>query len=237
MGAGTLSGHHWRGRWRGRGDEVVLDRSVRAGRCASDLWWGNAADSLRPRPDATTRRWRGGRGRCGGSSRRNRADLLHAASAGSRTASMAGNRTPCGCSGLGVPCERLSVELAAQHFPSFNGDDLTWVLYEPEAGVLRARSAVQTLAEQALARGGGGARAGGGRRRGGRARRRQDAGGRSRSCWNAVAGSRGSSPAWSSCGSRGRSSSSSSAGRTGTRPAGWTTTARPTAPAASTRSA
>ena len=35
---------------------------------------------------------------------------------------------------LGVPTERWSVEEAAAHFPSFRGDDLTWVLHEPEAG-------------------------------------------------------------------------------------------------------
>src|SRR5215207_2281506 len=33
--------------------------------------------------------------------------------------------------GLGIPCEHLSVEVAARQFPSFKGDDLAWVLYEP----------------------------------------------------------------------------------------------------------
>jgi len=55
--------------------------------------------------------------------------------------------------GLGVPNEQLSVEQAARQFPSFKGDDLAWVLYEPEAGVLRAQLGVQTLAGQARERG------------------------------------------------------------------------------------
>src|SRR5690349_23342437 len=49
----------------------------------------------------------------------------------------------------GIPVERLEVAEAARQFPSFNGDDLAWVLHEPEAGVLRAQKAIQTLAEQA----------------------------------------------------------------------------------------
>jgi sarcosine oxidase len=55
--------------------------------------------------------------------------------------------------GLGIPNERQSVEHAARQFPSFKGDDLAWVLHEPEAGVLRAQRAVRTLAEQARERG------------------------------------------------------------------------------------
>jgi sarcosine oxidase len=54
---------------------------------------------------------------------------------------------------LNIPTERWSVEQAARRFPSFRGDDLTWVLHEPEAGVLRAQRAVQALAKQAEARG------------------------------------------------------------------------------------
>ncbi len=54
---------------------------------------------------------------------------------------------------LGIPAEREDVAVAARRFPSFRGDDLTWVLHEPEAGVLRAQKAVQTLAAQAVARG------------------------------------------------------------------------------------
>src|SRR4051794_20094751 len=54
---------------------------------------------------------------------------------------------------LDIPTERWSVEAAAARFPSFGGDDLTWVLHEPEAGVLRAQKAVQALAAQATRRG------------------------------------------------------------------------------------
>src|SRR4051794_41524007 len=54
---------------------------------------------------------------------------------------------------LSIPVERLEVAAAARRFPSFKGDDLAWVLHEPEAGVLRAQQAVQTLARQAVERG------------------------------------------------------------------------------------
>jgi len=54
---------------------------------------------------------------------------------------------------LDIPTERWSVDEAARRFPSFRGDDLAWVLHEPEAGVLRAQAAVQALAKQAQARG------------------------------------------------------------------------------------
>jgi sarcosine oxidase len=54
---------------------------------------------------------------------------------------------------LDIPTERWSVEDAASKFPSFKGDDLAWMLHEPEAGVLRAQKAVQTLAAQARGRG------------------------------------------------------------------------------------
>jgi glycine/D-amino acid oxidase-like deaminating enzyme len=54
---------------------------------------------------------------------------------------------------LGIPNERWSVDDAAKRFPSFNGDDLSWVLYEPEAGVLRAQKAIQTLVREAQVRG------------------------------------------------------------------------------------
>ena len=53
----------------------------------------------------------------------------------------------------GIPCERLDVAEAARRFPSFRGDDLAFVLHEPEAGVLRAQRAVQALAAQAAAHG------------------------------------------------------------------------------------
>jgi glycine/D-amino acid oxidase-like deaminating enzyme len=54
---------------------------------------------------------------------------------------------------LGIPAERLTVSEAAQRFPSLAGDELEWVLHEPEAGVLRAQQAVQALARRAAARG------------------------------------------------------------------------------------
>jgi sarcosine oxidase len=53
----------------------------------------------------------------------------------------------------GIPVDRLSVEDGGRLFPSFRGDDLEFVLYEPEAGVLRAQLAIQTLAAQAAAHG------------------------------------------------------------------------------------
>jgi glycine/D-amino acid oxidase-like deaminating enzyme len=52
-----------------------------------------------------------------------------------------------------VPVARLSVEEASDLFPSFNGDGLEFVLYEPEAGILRARDAVHALMEVTLAEG------------------------------------------------------------------------------------
>jgi glycine/D-amino acid oxidase-like deaminating enzyme len=53
--------------------------------------------------------------------------------------------------GLGIPVERQDV--TGQPFPSFRGDDLAWVLHEPEAGVLRAAQAVRVLTAAAQARG------------------------------------------------------------------------------------
>src|SRR5262249_27142037 len=41
---------------------------------------------------------------------------------------------------LGIPAEREDVAVTAERFPSFNGGDLAWSLYEPEAGVLRAQT-------------------------------------------------------------------------------------------------
>jgi sarcosine oxidase len=49
----------------------------------------------------------------------------------------------------GIPVERLAVDEGARLFPSFRGDDLEFLVHEPEAGVLRAQRAVQTLAAQA----------------------------------------------------------------------------------------
>jgi len=52
----------------------------------------------------------------------------------------------------GIPVERLSPDEAARLFPSFDGQGLSSVLYEPEAGVLRARDATRLIAEQAVER-------------------------------------------------------------------------------------
>src|SRR3954452_9547625 len=49
--------------------------------------------------------------------------------------------------GLGIPCERID---PAGLFPSFAGGDVLWGLWEPEAGVLRARDATKTLTAQAV---------------------------------------------------------------------------------------
>ncbi len=53
----------------------------------------------------------------------------------------------------GIPCERLDPADAAKLFPSLGTRDLAYVLYEPEAGVVRAQRAVQALAAQAVAHG------------------------------------------------------------------------------------
>jgi glycine/D-amino acid oxidase-like deaminating enzyme len=53
----------------------------------------------------------------------------------------------------GIPAERLEVSEAARLFPSFGGDDLEFVLLEPEAGVVRAQRAVRALAARAGAHG------------------------------------------------------------------------------------
>jgi sarcosine oxidase len=53
----------------------------------------------------------------------------------------------------GIQCERLDVGEAARRYPSFRGDDLAFVLHEPEAGVLRAQRAVRALASRAAAHG------------------------------------------------------------------------------------
>jgi sarcosine oxidase len=47
---------------------------------------------------------------------------------------------------LGIPCARID---PADCFPSFAGE-VAWGLWEPEAGVLRARDATKTLAAQAV---------------------------------------------------------------------------------------
>ena len=55
----------------------------------------------------------------------------------------------------GIPAERIELGTAARLFPSLAGDDLAFVLHEPEAGVLRAADGVRALvarAEEAGAR-------------------------------------------------------------------------------------
>jgi sarcosine oxidase len=54
---------------------------------------------------------------------------------------------------LGIPAVREDVAEAARRFPGLRGDDLAWVLHEPEAGVLRAAHAVHALSAQAAAHG------------------------------------------------------------------------------------
>jgi sarcosine oxidase len=55
--------------------------------------------------------------------------------------------------GLGIPAERVEVAAARELFPSFRGDDVGFVLLEPEAGVLRAQAAVRALVARAAAHG------------------------------------------------------------------------------------
>src|SRR3954469_5258892 len=54
---------------------------------------------------------------------------------------------------LGVPVERLSVGEAAELLPGLAGQDLEFALFEPAAGVLRARAAVRALVARATANG------------------------------------------------------------------------------------
>lgn len=53
----------------------------------------------------------------------------------------------------GIPVERLAPERAADLFPSLHTDDLAFVLYEPAAGILRARACTRALVERARGRG------------------------------------------------------------------------------------
>lgn len=53
----------------------------------------------------------------------------------------------------GIPVERLAVQDAARLLPGLAPDGLSWVLHEPEAGVLRARAATVALARSAVAHG------------------------------------------------------------------------------------
>lgn len=53
----------------------------------------------------------------------------------------------------GIPVARLSPDEAATLFPSFDPEGLAFVLYEPEAGILRARDAVRAAFRATVARG------------------------------------------------------------------------------------
>ena len=53
----------------------------------------------------------------------------------------------------GIPVERLDIASATDLYPSFRGDDLAFVLLEPEGGVLRAERSMRTLAAQAVSHG------------------------------------------------------------------------------------
>ncbi len=54
---------------------------------------------------------------------------------------------------LGIPAERLSPREVARRFPAVGTEGLEFALYEPEAGVLRARRAVAALAASGQAHG------------------------------------------------------------------------------------
>jgi sarcosine oxidase len=54
---------------------------------------------------------------------------------------------------LGIPCEWRTPDDARELFPSLSVDDLEGVLWEPQAGILHARRAVQLLVEDAERRG------------------------------------------------------------------------------------
>ena len=53
----------------------------------------------------------------------------------------------------GIAAERLEPGDGARLFPSFDGSGLASILYEPEAGVLRARDATRAISELAIERG------------------------------------------------------------------------------------
>ena len=52
-----------------------------------------------------------------------------------------------------IPVERLEVAEAARLYPSFSGDDLAFVLLEPQAGAIRAARAVRALVDAGRAEG------------------------------------------------------------------------------------
>jgi sarcosine oxidase len=50
----------------------------------------------------------------------------------------------------GIPVERLDPSEGERFFPSFRGDDLAFLLFEPEGGILLARRATQAMATRAI---------------------------------------------------------------------------------------
>ncbi|MFI7634940.1 NAD(P)/FAD-dependent oxidoreductase [Nonomuraea sp. NPDC049400] len=54
---------------------------------------------------------------------------------------------------LDIPCEVLDPADGSRFFPDFRGDDLSFLLWEPHAGVVRARRATQVTAGLAVAAG------------------------------------------------------------------------------------
>ncbi|WP_157249173.1 NAD(P)/FAD-dependent oxidoreductase [Nonomuraea typhae] len=51
---------------------------------------------------------------------------------------------------LGIPCEILEPDEGGRFFPDFRGDGLSFLLWEPNAGVIRARRATQVTARLAV---------------------------------------------------------------------------------------
>ncbi len=53
----------------------------------------------------------------------------------------------------GIPLERLEPDAGRELFPSFNPEGLEFILFEPEAGVLRARDALLAVVDRAVSEG------------------------------------------------------------------------------------
>lgn len=58
------------------------------------------------------------------------------------------------CADLGIPVERLAPDRITDLFPAVRTDDLAYGLWEPHAGVLRARVGVRTMVDRVAALGG-----------------------------------------------------------------------------------
>ena len=148
VGAGTFGASlAW---WLAReGARRHARRPVRARRPPRDLGRRDAADPLRPRrrprlhglrtprPHAVAR----ARGRVG----RGPADRVRARVVRPPRRRL-GGRVGADHARAGHPRRAAGAEEGARLFPSFRGDDLEFLLHEPEAGVLRAQRATQTLA-------------------------------------------------------------------------------------------